>query len=291
MFFELLNIIAPVFVCAVIGFSWARSGRPFETEMVTNLVTAIGVPTLVYTTLVKVEIDPTQLGDMAIATVLFLGLTGLVGALALKVSGQPIRSFLPALIFPNTGNMGLPLALFAFGEAGLALAVAYFTVCIIFQFTLGVAVSTGSMNLQSLLRVPTLYATALALTMMMTESETPKWIMNTVELLAGMTIPIMLITLGVSLAKLSVKRLKIPMAISVGRLLGGFLIAYAIGTALGFEGIALSVLVMQSTMPVAVFNYLFAQRYGTNPEEVAGSVVISTVLSFATLPVLLWFLL
>ena len=291
MFFELLSIIAPVFVCAVIGYTWARSGRPFETEMVTNLITTFGVPTLVYVTLVKVEIDLAQLGEMAIATVLFLGISGAGAALALRAFGQPIRSFLPALIFPNTGNMGLPLALFAFGEAGLALGVAYFTVCIIFQFTLGVAVSTGSMNLKNLLRVPTLYATGLAIVMLLTETETPEWIMNTVELLGGMTIPIMLIALGVSLAKLSVHRIKTSMVISLGRLGGGFVVAYGIGTALGFEGIALSVLIMQSTMPVAVFNYLFAQRYNTHPEEVAGSVVISTVLSFATMPALLWFLL
>lgn len=291
MFMQLLTIIAPVFICAAIGYGWARAGRPFETEMVTNMVTAIGVPTLVYATLVKVEVDPVQLQEMALATVLFLVVIGSLGWAFLKGLGQPVRSFLPAFSFPNTGNMGLPLAMFAFGEQGLALGVAFFAVTIIFQFTVGIAVSTGSMSLQSLVRVPTIYATGLALAVMASDYETPKWIMNTVELLAGMTIPLMLVTLGVSLAKLSVQRLKTSLAISLGRLGVGFGVAYAIGTALGFEGVTLGVLILQATMPVAVFNYLFAQRYGTHPEEVAGAVVVSTVMSFATMPALLWFIL
>lgn len=291
MFEQLVSIIAPVLICAAIGYGWALRGRPFNTEMVTHLVTAVGVPCLVFTTLVNVDIDLDALGLMAGATVGAVALMAIVGALILKAWGQPIRAFLPSAVFPNTGNMGLPLAMLAFGPEGMALAVAYFTVCIIFQFTLGVALSAGVMSVQALLRVPTIYAMAIALAFKASDTVVPAWAGNTIEILSGFTIPLMLITLGISLQQLKVGQFVTSGVVAAMRLGLGFTVALAVGWALDFEGVMLGVLVLQSTMPVAVFNYLFAQRYNTEPEAVAGAVVLSTVISFVTLPMLMWFVL
>ncbi len=291
MFEQLVSIIAPVLICAAIGYGWAMKGRPFNTEMVTHLVTAVGVPCLVFTTLVNVDIDMNALGLMAGATFAAISAMAVVGAIVLKLWGKSIRAFLPSAVFPNTGNMGLPLAMLAFGPEGMALAVAYFTVCIIFQFTLGVALSAGVMSVQALMRVPTIYAMAMALALKATDTEVPAWAGNTVEILSGFTIPLMLITLGISLQQLKVGQFITSGFVAAMRLVMGFCIALAIGWALDFEGPMLGILVLQSTMPVAVFNYLFAQRYNTEPEAVAGAVVLSTVISFATLPMLMWFVL
>lgn len=291
MFEQLVSIIAPVLICAAIGYGWALKGRPFNTEMVTHLVTAVGVPCLVFTTLVNVKIDLNALGLMAGATVAAITLMAAIGALILKLWGQSIRAFLPSAVFPNTGNMGLPLAMLAFGQEGMALAVAYFTVCIIFQFTLGVALSAGVMSVQALLRVPTIYAMIFALAFKITDTDVPQWAGNTVQILSGFTIPLMLITLGISLQQLKVGQFAKSGIVAMLRLGLGFAMALAVGWALDLQGIMLGVLVLQSTMPVAVFNYLFAQRYQTEPEAVAGAVVLSTVTSFATLPVLMWFIL
>ena len=291
MFEQLVSIIAPVLICAAIGYGWAHKGRPFNTEMVTHLVTAVGVPCLVFTTLVNVDIDMNALGRMAGATVAAVSLMALAGALVLKLWGKSIRAFLPSAVFPNTGNMGLPLAMLAFGPEGMALAVAFFTVCIIFQFTLGVALSAGVMSVQALLRVPTIYAMALALAFKATDTAVPAWAGNTVEILSGFTIPLMLITLGISLQQLKVGQFVTSGAVAALRLGLGFAVALGVGWVFDFEGTMLGVLVLQATMPVAVFNYLFAQRYNTEPEAVAGAVVLSTVISFATLPMLMWFVL
>ncbi|MCP4934663.1 MAG: AEC family transporter [bacterium] len=291
MFEQLISIISPVMICAAIGYIWARTGRPYDTEMITHLVTTVGVPCIVFITLVNVDVELDALGRMAGATIAAVFIMGAIGAVALKVWRQPIRAFLPAMIFPNTGNMGLPLAMLAFGSEGLALAVAYFTVCIILQFTVGVAVSAGAISVQALLRVPTLYALALALIFKTTNTAVPLWAANTIELLSGFTIPLMLITLGISLQQFKIGYFGKSIIISLIRLGMGFVVALALAEAMGFEGVMKGVLILQSTMPVAVFNYLFAARYKTEPETVAGAVVLSTVISFIALPVLIWFIL
>ena len=291
VFEQLFSIIAPVMICAAIGYAWAYHGRPYNTEMVTHLVTAVGVPSLVFTTLVNVDVELDALARMAGATGAAVAIMALVGTVILKVWGQSIRAFLPAMVFPNTGNVGLPLALLAFGPEGMALAVAYFTVCIIFQFTLGVALSAGVTSVQALLRVPTLYAMALALAFKVSDTTVPQWAANTVEMLGGFTIPLMLITLGISLQQLKVGQFGKSAFIAAVRLVMGFAVGLGLAEAMGFDGVMKGVLILQSTMPVAVFNYLFAARYNTEPEAVAGTVVLSTVMSFATLPILLLFIL
>lgn len=291
MFETLFAIIAPVLICAAIGYGWARAGRPYNTEMVTHLVSTVGVPCLVFTTLVNVDIDLDALAKMAGATFAAIFAMGVIGGVILKMWGQSYRAYLPALVFPNTGNMGLPLALLAFGDEGMALAVAYFTVCIIFQFTVGVAVSSGVTSPMALMRVPTIYAMIIALVFKVTQTAVPAWAGNTIEILSGFTIPLMLITLGISLQQLKIGEMGKSLILAMVRLLMGFAVGLALAEIFGFDGAMKGVLILQSTLPVAVFNYLFAARYQTDPETVAGAVVLSTVLSFATLPVLMWFVL
>ena len=287
VFAALAAIVAPIFVCAAIGFAWARLNRPFEAEFVTAIVTSVGSPFLVFSALTRLPLDMAVVGEMAGAAALaFLGFA-LLGIAVLKAIGLPLRSYLPALMFPNAGNMGLPLCLFAFGEHGLALAIVFFAVGSILQFTVGVSIAAGSADPRRLLRLPLIYAVAAALIVVATGIPVPGWIANTADLLGGLTIPLMLIALGVSLARLRIGSFRRSVALSLVRLVGGCALGYGIGWALGLSTAVRGVLAIQSAMPVAVFNYLFAQLYRREPAEVAGMIVISTVLSFATLPALL----
>jgi len=288
---ELFSIIAPVFICAGIGFAWGKFGRSYDVELVTNLVTNIGAPCLVFHTLANLRVEGSAFVTVVGATVAALALSMAVGALVLRLARLSLKAFLPALMFPNTGNMGLPLNYLAFGDVGLALGIGVFTVYTVAQFTLGVAIASGTASLKALARVPLLYALAAALAFMITGHVPPKWVNVTTDLLAGLTIPLMLITLGISLARLKVASVPRSLGLSVLRLVMGFAIGIALAAALGLDGTTRGVLIVQLSMPVAVFNYLFAQRYKTAPEEVAGMVVMSTALSFASLPLLLWFVL
>lgn len=288
---ELFAIIAPVFLCAALGYGWARLGQPFQVDFVTNIVTNVGTPCLILSTLLKLEVTSAAFGEQALAAALVFAIVALCGCAILLALRLPFHSYLPALMFPNAGNMGLPLALFAFGERGLALGIGYFTVAATMQFTVGAGIAAGRASLGQLLRTPLIYTVLVGVICMVLEVETPRWISNTINLVGGLTIPLMLMALGVSLARLRVASLPRSMAFSALRLCLGFAVSLLVATLLGLDPVQKGVLILQSTMPVAVFNYLFASRYQRQPEEVASMVLISTALSFLALPLLLLFVL
>ncbi|MDF2365719.1 AEC family transporter [Sneathiella sp.] len=291
MFEILLNIIAPVVITAGIGFFWAKTGRAFHTETVTGLVTNVGSPMLIFSTLVKLDMELGAFLEFAMFAAVSALAFCLIGVTALKLSSLNIRNYLPGLMFPNTGNMGLPLCFFAFGEAGLALAIAVFTVFSTLQFTFGIWLSSGASSPGQLLRTPLIYAVIIGLGLKALAFPVPLWIINTTELIGSLTIPLMILALGVSLASLSVNHIRLATGLSVLRLAMGFAVGYGLAALFGLEGVERGVLILECSMPVAVFNYLFSLRYDRAHSHVAGMVLISTLLSFITLPALLFYLL
>jgi predicted permease len=287
MFGELFAIIAPLFVGAGIGYVWGRLDRPYDADLITSLVFLFGTPCLVFSTLTKLEVDPAALGEIALAAAAALITFMIVGGVILRLAGLPYHSYLPALTFPNAGSAGLPLCLFAFGDVGLALAIAYFAVTSTSQFTIGMWIASGELSPRQLLGTPLLYAIAVALVFMLTGTEPPAWIANSARIVGGLTIPLMLITLGVSLARLRVTSFRRALAFSLLRLGLGIAVGLGLAYVFGLDGAARGVFILQCTMPVAVFNYLFAQRFRRAPHEVAGMVVLSTAITFASLPLLL----
>lgn len=291
MLLELLVIVAPVFAAIAVGFAWARLQRPFDLPSVTALVMYVGTPCLLLATFDAVRPSPEAFGAMVLAMLLCLAGMAVLGGLVLKLGGLDARVFLPALLFPNAGNMGLSLSLFAFGDTGLALAIVIFAMTAIGQFTLGAALSRGSFEPMGLLRMPLNYAVAAGLALIFLEIELPKPVADSFELLGAVTIPLMLVALGVSLSRLRPGGLPLAFGLSLLRILGGGAIALAVAALLGLPPLERGVLVLQFSMPVAVYNYLFAERFGRNPSAVAGLVVVSTALSLLSAPLLLWYLL
>jgi predicted permease len=289
--FDLLAIVSPVFACAAIGWIWKRMDRPFDSDTVTGLTVNIGTPCIVFDTLTRLDLSLADFGLMAAASVVAIAGFALVGIAWLFIAGFSRAAFLPALMFPNSGNMGLPVCLFAFGEAGLGLAVSFFAVMILIQFTVGVAIAAGQASLRMLVTSPVVYALAITLVVMALDLEVPEVVGNTTRLLAGFTIPVMLIALGVSIASLKVSSLAESLAVAVTRMVLGFGIGTATAWAFALPPVMAGVLILQSSLPVAVFSYLFALKYNRSPETLAGAVVLSTVLSFAFLPVVLYLVL
>lgn len=287
LFADLFAVVAPVFLLALLGYGWTRRGLPFDVPGVTALVTTVGVPALIVDVLLKADLTADALAVMAGASLAVHAAFLLIGWGIVRLMNKRVSTYLPSLVFANNGNMGLPLCLFAFGEQGLALAIAYFVVGAVLMFTVGVGLAAGEVNLRMLLRTPLLWAVAAALAMMAFDIALPRWMANTVHLAGAFTIPLMLITLGVSLARLRVSSLKTSLTFSILRLVMGFTVGWGVGLALGLEGVALGVVVIEASLPVAVFNYLWAVRYENHPEEVAGMVLLSTTLAFFALPFML----
>ena len=286
MLLRLIEVILPVLICAGIGYGWARSGRPFDTRMVTRLVTNIGTPCLIVATLTGLRLEAGAFWSMAGAAVLSIFVFFVIAFAVTRLTGDDFRTYGPPLGFANAGNLGLPLCLFAFGEPGLALAIAYFAVGAVGQFTVGQFIVAGRFSLRTAILSPVIWAIGLALILNTLGWPMPKALGNAFELLGGFAIPLMLIAMGVSLAGLKVRGLGKSLFYAVVRILIGVAIGLAMGMALGLPDLARGVLLIQCAMPAAVFNYLWASYYERSPEAVAGVVFVSTLLAFAVLPLI-----
>jgi len=288
---NLFAIVAPIIISAGIGFVWGKAKMPYDGDFVSRLVMLVGSPCLIVSTFTHASIDTGRFTHMVVVAAAGIAVTALVVAIALKLLRLPLRVYLPPLVFPNCGNAGLPLALFAFGHEGLALALVIFMVTSVTHFSLGVAIVGGGNPLTSLLRAPIVYAALVSVTLMYCGIALPGWAQNTVDLLGDMSIPLMLLSLGVSLAQLRVTGFARTLALSVFRLVLGVGVGFTLAALFGLKGAARGVTVIQFAMPAAVFNYMLALRYQREPNAVAGIVIVSTLLSFVSLPVLLWLVL
>ena len=287
MLVELISIVAPIYCCAFLGYLWVRTGRPYDSELIGDLTMTVGAPCLVFYSLVTIEIEASALAQMAGAGLLAIGVMGVVATAVLLAFRQPLHTFLAPMTLPNTGNMGLPVCLFAFGEEGLALGVCFFAVASITQFTLGMSVWSGELSWRQLLRTPVTIASLLAVVAIASDFDPPRFLLRTTQVLGGMTIPLMQFTLGVSIGRLALGHIPRALALSIFRLGLGVAVGVLVAEWLELEGVARGVLILDCAMPVAVVNYMLAVRYRRSPSEVAGTVVISTLLSFGTLPLLL----
>ncbi|WP_286806953.1 MULTISPECIES: AEC family transporter [unclassified Marinimicrobium] len=295
MFAELAAIMAPLFIGTAIGYGWVRSGADYPSEFVSRAVMNIATPCLIVSVMARVEVEPSIMGGVALAAAVVILSMGVIGYLLTRWLKLPPVHYIPSLMFPNNGNLGLPLCLFAFGDTGLALALAAFMVMTLSTFTVGIMMVSRAeglgARLKALGRQPVLYAMVLAVALLLTDTTLPLWLANTVDLMGGFAIPLMILTLGVSLARLKLVAWRLSLAFSTLRVLGGLALAYLAARLIGLEGEALGVAVLQGAMPVAIFNYLLALRYDRAPQEVAAMVLMSTLLAFVVLPIVLVFVL
>jgi hypothetical protein len=282
-----LQVVSPVFLIASAGTLWIRLGWEYPVAFVTRLAMTLAVPCLIFTSLAETEIAPAALTALSAAALLGYGALALVMVLAVTLLGLDRRTYAAPLTFGNTGNLGLPLALFAFGETGLDSAVVVFAVMAILQFTLGLWLVAGAANPLRVLKEPIVIATLAGGLVLWQGWALPEWLWNTLDLVGQMAIPLMLLTLGVAVGRLRPGRLGQAGALSLLRLGLSAATAILVGQLLGLERVAFAVLVLQMVTPVAVVNYLLAERHGADGEAVAGLVFVSTLLAVVTLPLAL----
>jgi predicted permease len=291
LFQQLAGVLLPVFALAGIGVAWRALQVPFDREFVTRLVMNVGTPCLILDTLLHLNLPLAQFTQVLLAAVLVLGLVSLSALVVLRVLRLPVRSFVSPLVFGNTGNTGLPLCLFAFGQDGLGLAIGFYIVGSSSQFIFAPLFQSDKPAWRTLVTTPVIYAALVGIGLMSADVTAPAWIERLLSLVAGMAIPLMMIAMGHSLAGFKVTRLPRALGLGVVRLLLGFGAGIVVSSWLGLEGMLRNVVILQSAMPAAVFNYLLAARYNRHPEDVAGIVLMSSVIAAVALPFLLGWLL
>lgn len=286
-----LEITAPVFLLAAIGFGWVKAGFDYQVRFVTQLAMTLSVPCLIFTALMQTEIDPQALTKLSLATVAAYAAVSVVAYLMVRIGRIDLRTYMAPIIFGNTGNLGLPLAMFAFGQVGLGYAVVVFAIMAIWSFTFGIWLVAGGGSPGKVVKEPLLGATVLGGIFLWQGWQTPVFLTNALELVGQMAIPLMLITLGVAVARMHPGHIARATWISLVKLVLCFAIAWAVGRWFELDKVAFAVLVIQVSTPVAVTSYLLAAKYGADSESVAGLVVVSTLMSVIAIPLMLGVLL
>lgn len=282
-----LEIVAPVFLLAAIGFAWVKLGFEYRLEFVTRLSMTLAVPCLIFNALVNTTLDPAALTTLSLASLVAYAAVSATMLLLVRMMGLATGTFAAPLIFGNTGNLGLPLALFAFGEVGLEYAVVVFAVMAVISFTFGIWLVAGAGSLGKVVKEPLVWATVLGALFLWQGWTLPTFADNTLALIGQMAIPLMLITLGVAVARLSPGGMGMALILSVIKLAICISCAWLAADFFALDRVAFGILVLQVATPVAVTSYMLAAKYGADAQAVAGLVVVSTVLSIGALPLLL----
>ena len=275
---------------AIIGLLWVKLGPPFPVNFVSTLVLNVTMPAFLFHTLATSVVPISSLWEMAFATLVIHVVFSAIAVLTLKLSGKDWRLCI-SYVVGNTGNLGLPVCFFAFGEEGLAYAMTFFSIQCILLFSLGDAIYAGSINFQRMLRSPILHAIWVGVVVRVLDWQPPELIMNSTSLLGQIVIPLMLITLGVSLAGMRASMLHMTVFWSFIRTAMAIAIGFSVAELLGLEGIARGVLIIETVVPVAVFNYLLAIKHGRDSSEVSGMILVTHIGAIFYLPFVLGLLL
>jgi predicted permease len=290
----LVNIIAPVVLVAVGGFVLARA-LAIDARPLSRMMLYFFAPALIFSAAYRTQLsgEYITIGFFAVA---ITALMGVVTWLLIKImrydrlTGSAVAL---GVLFVNAGNYGLPLILFAYGEAGLARAALYFTVSAILTQTLAIFIAArGRANageaLLNVFKMPLVYAVALGLAFNLTGVAVAEPIMKAVDLASSAAVPVMLTILGIELghATLGNDRLTISLA-TAAKLVLTPLVAFPLAALLGLQGVGRAVSILEASMPTAVMASIVAVEFDTRPQLVTGIVFASTVLSIVTLTVLL----
>ena len=198
---------------------------------------------------------------------------------------------LPPLIFPNTGNMGLPICMFAYGSQGLGVSASITSLIILMHFTVGVFLADRKFNLDVIIKNPPFYAIIFSAVVLFYGIEMPVFVINTTEWLMYTTIFLILMSLGIALTRLKIFSFFKALVSSLGRLILGPIIALSIIYYYDLDGFAAGVLLIQCSMPSAILNYLIGSMYSPKKivDDIASMIVVSTLLSFITVPIVVFF--
>ncbi len=284
----ILATVVPVFAIMALGFLYSRF-RPLPVRELTNLLFWILIPCLVLGSLGTQRIDPLELLDIGGSALIVLAVSG-VFALALFFRRPERRAMILASTFMNSANMAFPLALFAFGEAGLSRQVVFYVAVHVLHVTLGVALARGRGGVKEVFRLPLIYVAAIAVALAVTGTQLPAVVADPLNLVGKATIPLMLLLLGSRLGSARMKHLRLASLAAVSRIGIGFGAGVLAVYICDLHGLARATVLLGSVMPSAVFNFVLGERYGLFPELLATSVVFTTLVSIGTTPLALWFI-
>ena len=292
IYLKLFEVLFPVFFVIGIGYYLGKKNQKIDTTFITNFAVNIGTPAMILYSLtstgITFEIFRNYFWYYLIAIAAFT-IIGIIFLFFLKT--KDIIRELPPFIMPNTGNIGMPICLFAYGLEGLGVAASIGALIVLCHFTLGVFLADRKFNINVILKNPPFYAIIISVIFLYFKTELPIFVENTTFLLMYATIFLILMSLGIALTRLKVFSFKKAFISSIGRVILGPIVGILLIKYFNLEGFAAGALLIQCSMPSAVLTYLVGSIYSPKKivDNVASMIVVSTVMSFATIPVVVFF--
>ena len=291
LYLKLIDVLFPVFFVIGVGYYLGKKDPKFDTKFITNFAGNIGTPAMIFYTITTTGITLEIFIEYFIYALIIIGGFSLVGLFFLFILKKDIISELPPLILPNTGNMGIPICLFAYGAAGLGVASAITSVIILLHFTLGVLLAKKSFSLEILIKNGPIYAILASIAFLYFKWNVPGYIENTTFLLTYTTIFLVLMSLGIALSRLKVVSWTHASILGAVRVIIGPIIGFSLIKFLNLNGFFAGVLLIQSAMPSAVLTYLVGSMYSEKKvvDNIASVIVSSTLMSFITIPIVVFY--
>ncbi|NIO16897.1 MAG: hypothetical protein GTN70_07845 [Deltaproteobacteria bacterium] len=287
IFPKIVAVVVPVFSVIGGGYLFARWRKSRDLHFVTDFITYVAAPLLVFYSLTDRTL-PFENFSLIFGSSLFIAILG--SALSF-FSSKKIAGGSPAatltMAFMNSGNMGLPVCYFAFGRDGLAVATIFFVTMSIVHYTLGTALASGRGKVGDALLLPLAPAAILGIAINRLNITLPVLIERPVKLLADSAIPLMLFSLGVRLWNIEKTDLKLSYTLATMRLSIGILSGFCAIMLFGLSGTSAFAVLLQASMPPAVFNFILCEKFNKNPGLAASTILAGTLMSLATIPLLL----
>jgi predicted permease len=287
---KLFEIIFPVFFIIGIGYFFGKKNPNFDNNIITSFAGTVGVPCLLFYSLTLSGIDFHIFIKFAGITLICIALFAVMGVIVLFSLQRNISKELSPILLPNMGNMGLAFCLFAYGPEGFSISSAIASMVMILHFTLNIFLAKGKFSIGPVIKSVPLYVICIAGFFLYYKIPIPKFVTNTTMLVGYTGIVLILISLGVALGTLKTVSIKKTLVISLARLIGGPIIAFAVIKFFSLSGYQAGVLFIQCSMPAAVLTYLLAKMYSPKEEtdNIASVIAASTTLSIFTIPIIIF---
>ncbi|WP_322996844.1 AEC family transporter [Castellaniella sp.] len=288
MLLTLLNIVLPVFAVAVLGFAFGRrQARAPDMSFINYANVMVFCPALVFSALVANPVDLGQGWPLVVAGILIIIIPGLLLA-GVRCAGISRTAFLVPGMFRNTGNIGIPLMMLAYGKEMLGDIIVLFVLSNLLHFSLGLFLLSRGTNRWLWLRNPNIWAALLGVLLAPHRAWIPDFVTTSIDLTGQIAIPLMLFGLGVRLSQDRIEQLGLALRINGLYLLAGLLTLPLVLWLLPLTPAWARMVALSVMLPPAVLNYLLCEQYRVEPRTVASVVLLGNVLSVVTIPLVVW---
>jgi predicted permease len=283
---RILSVLFPVFAITAIGYVVALRQKP-DMRHANRLIADVFVPALVFGAMASRDFHIFTYRWLALAMLLVTIACGIFGALLARTCGISYRTLVPPMMFTNSVNLGVPVAVLAFGDRALQPAIVLFLISSLVHYSFGLWLLDHKARIITMWRQPSLLAMILGTAISLTGLHVWEPAVTAVKMLGDISIPLMLFALGVRMTDISFRGWQLGVVTGLARPAFGMLVSFGVAELLGIHGFVEGLLVIYGALPPAVMNYIFAERYDADPDRVASVVLLGNLLSVVVLPIAL----